>query len=161
MADKFLNQDRTSELWAAIKTALAGKVDLSALDNYTTPDAVATAIATALTDYAKNTDVTNAITTALADYVTKTQMDEAIQQAIVDATGMTVSVVDSLPETGTEKVIYLVPSATSATNNVKDEYLWVDNKWELVGSTAVDLTNYWSKTDLTVMTAEELEGILV
>ncbi len=48
MADNFLNGARTAELWAAIKTALAGKADLSALDGYTTPDAVATAITSAL-----------------------------------------------------------------------------------------------------------------
>ena len=38
MPDNFLNSARVAELWAAIKTALAGKADLSALDGYTTPD---------------------------------------------------------------------------------------------------------------------------
>ena len=35
MPDNFLNSARVAELWAAIKTALAGKADLSALDGYT------------------------------------------------------------------------------------------------------------------------------
>ena len=165
MAESFLNKDRTGELWAAIKTALAGKVDLSELKSeYPTTEAMGTAIATALLGYAKSDAVSQEITEkigqALAEYITKTQMDQAIQEAIVEATGMTVSVEDKLPDTGVEKVIYLVPSATSTEKNVKDEYLWVDGRWELVGSTAVDLTGYWSKEDLTAMTSEELQEII-
>lgn len=165
MAESFLNKGRTGELWAAIKTALAGKVDLDKLDEYPTTDAMGTAIATALIGYAKSDAVSNEITekivAALTDYITQSQMDQAIQEAIVEATGMTVSVVDKLPETGVEKVIYLVPSTTSTEKNVKDEYLWVNEEWELVGSTAIDLTGYWSKEELVVMSSEELREILV
>ena len=35
----YLDSDRVAELWAAVKTALAGKADLADLDGYTTPDA--------------------------------------------------------------------------------------------------------------------------
>lgn len=165
MADKFMNQDRTSEFWAAIKTALAGKVDLAKLDEYPTVDAMATAIATALVDYAKSADVTEEInqkiTDALVEYVTQTQMNEAIAEAIKEVSGITVSVVNVLPEQGEENVIYLVPSKSSTEKNVRDEYMWIDGKWELIGSTAVDLTNYWSKDELAIMTEQELKEILV
>ena len=57
----FPNSARIAELWAAIKTALAGKADLAALDGYTTPDAVATAITSALANYATNAGVPTAI----------------------------------------------------------------------------------------------------
>lgn len=66
----YLDENRTAELWAATKTALAGKADLSMLNNYATPDAVATAIVTALTKYATNENVQTAIAAALADYMT-------------------------------------------------------------------------------------------
>ena len=163
MAEKkefVLNADRTAELWAAIKTALAGKADLSALDGYTTPDAVATAITSALANYSTNAAVQTAITAALANYMTASEVNDAIADAAAKAAGISFEVVDTLPETGEEKVIYLTPNGKTG-NNVKDEYMWVDGKWEILGSTAINLDEYWSKGELSVMTAEELQAILV
>ncbi len=151
----FLNNSRVSELWTAIKTALAGKADLSALEDYTTPDAVATAIATALTSYATNTAVQTAITTALADYMTASD----VTAAIANAAHITFQTVDELPETGQPNVIYLVPNG-GASGNSKTEYMWIDGKYEKIGDLEVDLSQYWSKSELRVMTAEELKAIL-
>ena len=158
--EHFLNAARTGELWAAIKTALAGKADLSALDSYTTPDAVATAITSALANYATNAGVQTAIATALANYMTESEVNDAIAAAVVEATGIRFQSAESLPEAGEGNVIYLVPNGQSG-NNVRDEYMWLDGKWELLGSTAADLTGYWSKQELQPMTAEELGSILV
>lgn len=162
MADKelFLNGARTAELWAAVKTALAGKANVSDLNNYATPDAVATAITTALTNYATNTGVQTAITTALANYMTTSEVNDAIAQAVTNAAHIKFQAADSLPETGEINVIYLVPNGATG-GNIKDEYMWIDGKWEVLGSTAMDLSGYWSKEELAIMTAEELKGILV
>lgn len=43
--------------------------------------------------------------------------------------------------------IYLVPKTTATTQDVYDEYIYVSNNWEHIGSTQVDLTNYVQKTD--------------
>lgn len=160
MADSFLNGDRTAELWTAIKTALAGKADLDALDRYTTPDAVATAITSALSNYATNASVQTAIATALANYMTTSEVNDAIASAVVAASGIRFEAVDTLPETGEANVIYLVPNGKTESN-VKDEYMWIDGAWEPLGSTEVNLDGYWSKQELTVMTSEELQAILV
>lgn len=56
--------------------------------------------------------------------------------------------VDALPASGEEKTIYLVPSAKAADRNIKDEFLWIEGKWEQVGSTAVDMTGYAKINDL-------------
>ena len=40
-----------------------------------------------------------------------------------------------------------------------DEYMWVNEKFELIGSTQIDLSDYWSKTDLVAITDEELDAI--
>ena len=45
------------------------------------------------------------------------------------------------PDTGHEKAIYLVP-ATAETNDLFDEYYWVDNAWELFGTAKLDLSTY-------------------
>ena len=39
------------------------------------------------------------------------------------------------------KIIYLLPATDSESNNVYEEYLYVNNKWELIGTTKNDLTN--------------------
>lgn len=160
MAESFLNGDRTKELWATIKTLLAGKVDTSVLDDYVTTDAVATAITTALTTYPTNTEVSDAIQAALADYMTSTEVTDAIAAAISSSAGLRFEFVDELPETGEANIIYLVDNGQEG-NNVKDEYMWLNDKYERIGSTSVDLTNYWSKDDLSIMTSEELQEILV
>lgn len=53
----------------------------------------------------------------------------------------TYKVVQELPETGEEKIIYLVPKAGEG-NDVHDEYIWVNGAYELIGTTAVDLSDY-------------------
>ena len=159
--DTYVNSTRLQEFWTAIKTALAGKADAGDLNNYTTPDAVATAITSALANYATNASVQTAIATALAKYMTSAEVEQAIADAVVDASGIRFEAVEALPESGEANVIYLVPSAASAVNNAKDEYMWLDSKWELFGSTAVDLSGYWSKDALRAMTADELQAILV
>lgn len=158
--NNFANSARIAELWTAIKTALALKADITLLENYTTADAVATAIATALTNYATNDSVTSAITSALAYYMTTSEINDAITEAIGKVSGISIEVVDTLPESGKDKTIYFVKNGTSG-NNAMDEYMWINEKWELIGSTRIDLTNYWSKEELKPMTSEELEAILV
>lgn len=55
-------------------------------------------------------------------------------------------VVDELP-TGDIKtnVIYLVPTQSSGIDNVYDEYIYVNNDWEKIGTTALDLSQYATK----------------
>lgn len=158
-ASAYLDQNRTAELWTAIKTALAGKANLSDLNNYTTPDAVATAITTALTNYATNASVQTAIATALANYMTTSEVNDAIASAIAQTSHITVQSVDALPDVGQPNVIYLVPNG-GESGNVKDEYMWIDGAYEKIGNTDVDLSGYWSKEELRVMTSEELQAIL-
>ena len=77
----------------------------------------------------------------------KTEIDGLISSA---KSGRFV-VVDSLPTTNIKTdVIYLVPSSKSTVSNVKDEYINLDGTtsgWELIGSTAVDLSGYLKTTD--------------
>lgn len=152
----FFGYERVGELWTAIKTALANKADLSALNDYATPDAVATAIATALTDYAKNAEVKTAISTALAGYMTANE----VAAAIAAAAHITFEAADELPETGKPNVIYLIPNG-GASGNSKTEYMWIDGAYEKVGDLEADLSQYWSKAELRAMTAEELQALLV
>lgn len=51
--------------------------------------------------------------------------------------------------------IFLVPASTSGASNAFDEYIWVDNDWELVGQANFDLSNYYTsaQTESAISTA--------
>lgn len=62
--------------------------------------------------------------------------------------GFDVQVVQELPATGESHTLYFVPSADPKTQNIYDEYLYANNAWEQVGSTAVDMSDYYTKTQV-------------
>ncbi len=98
--------------------------------------------------------ITNTVNN-LANYYLKS---ETYTQNEIDAliaavkNGRFISVA-ALPTTDIDtKAIYLVPSADPKTGNVKDEYINIDGTsagWELIGSTAIDLSEYVTDTELT------------
>ena len=91
---------------------------------------------------AKTSDLTNDsgfITKSVADlvnYYTKTQTEDLIAQI----PKFRVSVVQQLPATGEDRVLYLVPFATAEGQYL--EYIWVGGRFEVIGSQRVDLTGY-------------------
>ncbi len=66
--------------------------------------------------------------------------------------GLKIEIVDTLPTTNIKTdTIYLVPSASPEEKNAKDEYLNTNGTttgWELIGSTAIDLSGYYTKTQI-------------
>ena len=70
-----------------------------------------------------------------------------IVSELADA-GFTVEIVDELPEVGDPKKIYLVPADETKTQNIYDEFLYINNMWEQIGSTAIDLSNYYTKDEV-------------
>lgn len=157
--ETYFGAARVAELWAAIQAALGKKADKTELSGYATPEAVAEAITTALTDYATTASMKAAISAALADYMTASATNEAIAQAVANAAHISFESVDALPETGEANVIYLVPSEEDS--GIKNQSMWIDGAWVALGSTRIDLSNYWAKDELRAMTAEELQAILV
>lgn len=71
----------------------------------------------------------------------------SISNNVISATaGINIEVVQALPSTGDTQTIYLVPNSGSAPN-IYDEYIYVNNAWEKIGTTDVDLSNYYTKTE--------------
>lgn len=77
-----------------------------------------------------------------SNYVTNIKLQEALAKIKT----LKKEVVDTLPATGQDDVIYLVKDSKGKDNNVYLEYLWLD-KWELIGSTEVDLSGYVKNED--------------
>ena len=72
--------------------------------------------------------------------------------------GFTTLVVNSLPVTGQNGIMYLLPSDESTeSNNIYDEYIWVSDKFEKIGSTktTVDLSGYVTQTEMNTQLANK------
>ena len=93
-----------------------------------------------------------------AGYQNATQVQTAISSALANVTSISYEVVQSLPATGEAGKIYLV--ANNGSNpNIYDEYIYVNNKFEKIGTTDVDLSNYIQTTDLVAITNAEIDTI--
>ena len=88
-------------------------------------------------------------------YQTATQVASAISAA----GHLTRKIVSVLPDTGEDNVIYLIPAANSEDKNVKDEYMWIESKWEKVGSNKTSLTGYVQESDLVAITEDEIKAL--
>lgn len=58
-----------------------------------------------------------------------------------------IEIVETLPETGEEGILYLLALEDPEEGNYYDEYIWLDNTWEQIGTTQIDLSNYYTKTE--------------
>lgn len=56
-------------------------------------------------------------------------------------------IVDALPLTGKDNVLYLVPKKGS-DKDIYNEYIWTGADYEFMGTTAVDLTDYYQKNEV-------------
>ena len=117
---------------------------------------------TALTITSKAVDITvptnnNQLTNG-AGYQNASQVQTAINTALADITGIDFKVVQSLPATGVKGTIYLVSNSGTGTN-AYDEYIYVNDAWEKIGTTAVDLSNYMQFSDMVALTNTELNTI--
>ena len=87
--------------------------------------------------------------------------NELIKKKISELVSFDVSVLDELPATGVEHILYLIPSKSEMEENVRDEYLWIVDSstsvgvWECIGSTAINLDNYYTKDEIDASLAEK------
>jgi hypothetical protein len=66
-------------------------------------------------------------------------------------------IVEVLPEEGDANIIYLVPRQDALDKNIKDEYMWIDCKWESIGTTSIDLADYTTKKEFNEVKQENVD----
>ena len=165
-------------------TALEGSV--KTINETTIPNAITTAqngavtTVKALTLSATDTDDAGKVTVTLGGTVetptiTVTSSDIASAQTLSDlvntvnthiaeAAGLYLSVekVDTLPADADAKSnkIYLVPVDTEAgrENNIHTEYIWTNNKWEIIGTTAIDINSLEASAKAAQDAADKAQG---
>lgn len=161
------NLDTSIENAKAAKTNLDGSIDKAntAKKNLDTSTSQGNATDSKLrdTDTKAGTsistlqDLLNQSTTTeqnLKDIIASGKLDKYItepklQEALAKIKTLKKEVVDTLPSTGQDDVIYLVKDSKGKANNVYLEYLWINGTFELIGSTEVDLSGYAKTSDLT------------
>lgn len=118
---------------------LSGKVDNSILGSYYTK----TESDNLLSAKANQTDLT-----ALSGRVTQNETDiTALQTAVSGA--LKREIVQSLPTQDiSTTTIYMIRNTTTSGDNIYDEYMYINNLWELIGTSATDFSNYYTKTEI-------------
>ena len=68
-----------------------------------------------------------------------------IARMLVDKFSSVITVVPQLPAVGEEDIIYVAPNTDTETDNLYAEYMWIDGKWEKVGSAMPPITIDWGQ----------------
>ena len=79
------------------------------------------------------------------------EREETMRNLVEELKGLAANkfkIVDVLPEVGEFAVIYLVPSTRPSDNDVYDEWAYVSEKWEHIGSTRFEIDNYYTKEEI-------------
>ena len=100
----------------------------------------------------------------IASAATLSDLVSTVNTHISEAAGLYLSVekVDVLPADDAAKTnkIYLVPVDTDAgrEQNIHTEYIWTNNKWEVIGTTAIDMNSLEAAADAAQAAADKAQG---
>lgn len=105
--------------------------------------------------------------TKIKEYIT-----QKVGNAVGNITSFRFKVVTELPQTGEVGVVYLKALAEQESSNLYEEFIWVDDSYEFIGTNEIDLSNYYTKEEtnkliedsaytLPTASATELGGIKV
>ncbi len=79
----------------------------------------------------------------LSNFVSSSEVTNMISNAVGDIASFDTQVVQELPAEGVKGTIYfLVNPDSQESSNAAEEYIWVNDAWEKIGDTAIDLSPY-------------------
>lgn len=79
--------------------------------------------------------------------VNKEYVDNIVKNSIGGVTQIEYKVLSALPATGEKGVIYFIYNNSGETNNVFDEYVWVNDKFELMGPIKMEISTDFGDLD--------------
>lgn len=102
-----------------------------------------------------HTTINNQIKSSIVDNLESLAVDKSLsanqgrilKEMIANLANLQIEIVDQLPSIGETNIIYLVKKSGSAPD-IHDEYVFVDGKWEKIGDTEIDLSNYYTRDEV-------------
>lgn len=102
-----------------------------------------------------HTTINNQIKSSIVDNLESLAADKSLsanqgrilKEMIANLANLQIEIVDQLPSVGETNIIYLVKKSGSAPD-IHDEYVFVDGKWEKIGDTEIDLSNYYTRAEV-------------
>lgn len=99
-----------------------------------------------------HTTINNQIKSSIVDNLESLAADKSLsanqgrilKEMITNLANLQIEIVDQLPSIGETNIIYLVKKSGSAP----DIYVFVDGKWEKIGDTEIDLSNYYTRAEV-------------
>lgn len=82
------------------------------------------------------------------DAITYAMCKKYTDKKVDQSAGLHREIVNSLPSTGDNNTIYMVLDPNATGSDIYDEWLWTNGAYEHIGSTRVDLTDYYNKTQV-------------
>ena len=95
---------------------------------------------------------------AISKCILKDEFDEKIREKLSEIQNLKFSIVENLDGVGETNTIYLV-SKEGADKDIFDEYIYINGSYEKIGSTAVNLDEYLKKTDIEVISNEDIDSL--
>lgn len=130
-------------------------------------DTTLVSIPTNLSAFTNDANFINSTVNNLTNYYLKaeTYTKSEINSLISSVATLNIQVVRTLPTTNiSQTTIYLVPKALEESQDIYDEYInttGTTQGWERIGSTQVDLSNYYTKSEITNLLGTSIhDGIL-
>ena len=115
---------------------------------------------TKLSDFTNDQGFIDNTVNNLTNYYLKTQTytQAEVNDLVSQLTSLSVEIVEELPTTDiSTTTIYLVN--VSGTNNY-NQWMYINNAWANLGSTSVDLTNYYTKAQTNTLLDSKVDKIL-
>lgn len=105
--------------------------------------------------------ITNTVNNLTNYYLKSETYTQAEVDALISAiVTLNILVVQTLPTQDiSTTTIYLVPKQTAETQDIYDEYIYVNNAWEHIGTTQIDLSNYYTKTEINTLLADKVDKV--
>lgn len=102
-----------------------------------------------------NTEISNQIKSSIVDNLTSSETEKSLSakqgkvlKDLIDSlANLQITIVNSLPSVGESNIIYLVKKSGTGTD-VHDEYIYVEGAWEKIGTTDIDLSDYYTKSQV-------------
>lgn len=105
-------------------------------------------------------DGIEALDNTISEMPTNQDIDKKIATAMSQVDKLVKKIVSSVEDVKEENIIYMIPKSSSKSNDYYDEYMFINNKPELLGTTQIDLSGYATTSFVEEQIKENITSVL-